>query len=113
MKDQVKSCIKENNLEHVVIHVGTNDLNSETTPERIARSIADIVRNIKTEHRSVSISGIVLQNDNLNNKALKVNQKLLKMCKEAKFDYINHKNINPSTHLNKSRLYLKWFHYNG
>ena len=76
-------------MEYVVIHLGT-----------------DIVRNIKTEYCSVSISGIVPQNDNLNNKALEVNQELLKIYKEAKFGYIDHKNINTRTHMNKSRLHL-------
>lgn len=106
LKDYAKPWIRESNLDRVIIHVATNDLNSETTPERIDKSIADVVRNIKTENSSVSISGIVHPNDNLNNKALEVNQKLLIMCKEAKFDYIDHVNINPRTYLNKSRLCL-------
>ena len=43
----------------------------------------------------------VSRNDNLNNKALEVNLKLLKMCQESKFDVID-----PRTNLNKSRLHL-------
>ena len=45
--------------------------------------------------------GTVSRNDNLNDKALEVNLKLLKMCQESKFDVID-----PRIHLNKSRLHL-------
>ena len=67
------------------------------------KSIADVARNIETENRSLSISELVLR---MSSKALEINQELLKMCKEAKFDFIGHKNINPRTHLNKSRLHV-------
>ena len=50
----------------------------------IATSIVDEARNINTENSSVRISGIVHRNDNLNDKTLEVNQKLLKMCEETK-----------------------------
>ena len=67
----------------------------------VAKSIADVARNIETENRLLSISELVLR---MSSKALEINQELLKMCKEAKFDFIDHKNINPRTHLNKNRL---------
>ena len=69
MKDYVKPCIRENNPEYVILHVGTNELNSELTPERIAKSVIDVGKNIQTNHRTASISGIVPRNDNFNNKA--------------------------------------------
>ena len=52
MKDYVKPSIRENNLDHSIIHVGTSDLNSETSPERIVKSIVDVARNIKRENCS-------------------------------------------------------------
>ena len=36
-EDHVKPCIRENNPEYVILHVGTNELNSELTHERIAK----------------------------------------------------------------------------
>ena len=36
MKDYVKPCIRENDPDHVIMHVGTNEMNSELPPERIA-----------------------------------------------------------------------------
>ena len=35
-----------------------------------------------------------------------VNDQLAKMCREAKLDFITHKNINPRADLNKSRIHL-------
>ena len=58
-------------------------------------------KNIKIEKPSANISGIIPRSDNQNNKASEVNQELLRMCKEANFDYIDHKNVNPRTHLKK------------
>ena len=67
VKDYVNPCVRENNPEYVMLHVGTNELNSELTPDRIAKSIIDVVKNIQTNHRTVSISGIVPRNDNFDN----------------------------------------------
>ena len=50
----------------------------------IAKSIIDVTKGIRTNTRTVSISGIVSQNDNFNNKAFDVNDELAKMCREAK-----------------------------
>ena len=42
MKHYDNPCIKEKNPEYVTLHVGTNELNSELTPKRIAKSIIDV-----------------------------------------------------------------------
>ena len=106
MKDYAKPCIRENDPDHVILHVGTNELNSELLPERIAKSIVDVAKNIKSEKRSVSISGVVPRNDDLNNKASEVNKELSRMCKKEKLPFLEHSNINPRAHLNKSRIHL-------
>ena len=106
MKNYVKACIRENDPDHVILHVGTNELNSELLPERIAKSIVDVAKNIKSEKSSVSISGIVPRNDDLNNKASEVNKELSRMCKKEKLPFLEHSNINPRAHLNKSRIHL-------
>ena len=99
MTDYVKPCIRESNTDYAIIHVGTNDLNSETTLEGIVEINCSRGEKIKTENHPVNISGIVPSNDNLKNKAFEVNQELLKMCKEAQFCYIDHKSVKPRTHL--------------
>ena len=46
MKDYVKPCIRENNPDHVKIHVGTNGLDSERETEMITKSIKDVAKSI-------------------------------------------------------------------
>ena len=41
MKDYVKPCVRGENPDHIIIHVGTTDLNSEINPERVAKSVID------------------------------------------------------------------------
>ena len=106
MKDYVKPCIRENNSEYVILHVGTNELNSELTTERIAKSIIDVGKNIQTNHRTSSIFGIVPRNDNFNNKSTDVNKELSNMYKKEKLFFIDHSNIYPKTRLNRSKLHL-------
>ena len=106
MEDYVKPCIRENNPEYVILHVETNELNPELTTERIAKSVIDVGKNIQTNHRTVSMSSIVPRNDNFNNKATEVNKELFKMCKKEKLLFVDHNNINPKTHMTRSKLHL-------
>ena len=46
------------------------------------------------------------RNDNFNNKATEVNKELSKICKKEKLLFVDHSNINPKTHLNRSKLRL-------
>ena len=80
MKDYVKPCIRKKSPDYVVFHVGINELNSELPPERIAKSIIDVAKNIQSDSQIVSIPGIVTRNDNFKIKATEVNKELSKMC---------------------------------
>ena len=106
MKDYVKPCIREKNPDYVIFHVGTNELNSELPPERIAKSIIDVAKNSQSGSQIVSISGIVPRNDNFNMKAAEVNRELSKMYDQEKLLFLSHSNINLKIHLNKSKLHL-------
>ena len=46
MKDYVKPSIRENNPDHIIFHVGTNDFPSEKTPCVIAQSIVDLAKRV-------------------------------------------------------------------
>ena len=48
MKDYVKPCIRENNPDHVIIHVGTNELDSERQADMIAKPIIRVAKGIRT-----------------------------------------------------------------
>ena len=105
MKDYVKPCIRENDPDQIM-HVRTNEMNSELLPERIAKSVIDVAKNEKIDTRSVNISGIIPRNGNFDNKVMEVNKELAKMCKREKFQFLEHSNINPKAHLNKSKVHL-------
>ena len=44
LKDYAKSSIRENNPDHIRLHVGTNDVPSEKTPQVIAQSKVDLAK---------------------------------------------------------------------
>ena len=80
MNDYVKPCICDNNPDHIIFHVGTNDIPTSKDPLAIAQSIVDLAKNVMTQDGSVTISGIILRNDQWNNKFREVNDSLARMC---------------------------------
>ena len=113
MNDYVKPTLRDFNPEHMILHFGTNDLNSEQTASQIAKSIIDLGKSLKTDTNTITISVIVLRYDNLNNKASEVNGRLVNMCKECNISYIDHVDaISPEHHLNESHSHLNRYPYN-
>ena len=49
MKDYIKPSQRENS-DHYILHVGTNDLCLDRSPELIAKSIIDLALTLKTSH---------------------------------------------------------------
>ena len=49
MRDYIKPCLRENRPEHVVFHVGTNDLPSVKSVDSIARSIITLAQEVIAE----------------------------------------------------------------
>ena len=56
----------------MIIHEGTNELDSERQNRLTTKSIIDVAKNIKANVYTVSISGIVPRNNDFNNKALDI-----------------------------------------
>ena len=75
MKDYLKPSLRQN-PDHVVLHVGTNDLDSDKDPELIAKSIVDLASTVKKDTCEVTISNIVVRNDKFMKKAEEVNAHL-------------------------------------
>ena len=44
MKDYVKACVRDEQPDHIIVHVETNNLNSENNPGRAPESIVDFVK---------------------------------------------------------------------
>ena len=81
MKDQMKPSMREK-PDHIILHIGTNDLNSDRVPDLIVKSIFDLAIAIKNNSQNVSISNIIMRNDKLSDKAMKVNVHLKRFCIE-------------------------------
>ena len=56
MKDDIKPIISEKNPKHIVLHIGTNDLNSSKTPTEIGVERVDLANSFKTNNNNISIS---------------------------------------------------------
>ena len=107
MKDFAKPSLRST-PNHFILHVGTNDLNSNQTSEVIAKEIVDLATSLKNNQHDVSVSNIILRTDNskLNAKRCKVNRILSQFCHERNVYLIDHsKKIKPN-HLNKGKLHL-------
>ena len=107
MKNYLKPSLREN-PDHFTLHVGTNDLNSERSPEFIAKSIAYLAGTSKNENHDVSISNIIVRTDNqeLREKALTVNRELSEICREINLYLIDNSKKIKQQHLNKGKLHL-------
>ena len=107
MNDHAKPTMRDFDPEHIILHVGTNDLNSERTASQIANSVITLATTLKNDNNKIHISLIVPRFDNLNNKVNEVNNRLINMCQERNINFINHTNtIDPKRHLNESHLHL-------
>ena len=61
MKDYIKHLQRENS-DHYILHVGTNDLCLDRSPELIAKSIIILALTLKSESHDVSVSNIIVSN---------------------------------------------------
>ena len=108
MKDKVKPSIRENNPDHIIFHVGTNNVPSEKTPWVIAQSIVDLVKTVANENDKlqVTVSSIVPQNHQWSKKVYEVNKILSNLCKDVNIPFISHSVIDAKRNLNNSKLHL-------
>ena len=81
MKDHIKPSLREK-PDHIVLHMGTNDLVSDRPPGLIAKSIVDVASNMKNENHDVTVSNIITRADHSKEKASKVNYYLSKLYLE-------------------------------
>ena len=65
-KDYVKPCIRLKNADSGILRDGKNELDSELSPERIAKSIIDIAKNTLSDSQIVAISSIAPRSNNFN-----------------------------------------------
>ena len=108
MEDFVKPLTRRT-PDKMILHVGTNDLRSHSTPKIIADSIVNIVTQIKEDSpgTAVGISAILVRNDNndLAAKAIQTNNILKSYCSRNRIPFLSNSNMNAS-HLNMRGLHL-------
>ena len=63
MADYMKPSIRAK-PNHFILHVGTNDLNSNRPPDEIAKAVINVASELKSEKAGVSISSIIMRADN-------------------------------------------------
>ena len=83
----------EQNPETIIIHSGTNDLKSDSSPEEIARDIINLATSCKTQVNKVVLASIVPRYDNLNEKATRVNKCLKEKIKARNIYFIESASI--------------------
>ena len=82
-----------------MIHIGTNDLGTDKTPDDIFSEILRLVKELKTDKNKIVVSTIVPRGDAYNTKAEQVITLLKEFCENNGTDTISHDNINVKKHL--------------
>ena len=105
MKDHIKPSLREK-PDHIVFHVGRNDLVSDRPPDLIAKSIVDVASSMKNENNDVTVSNIIARADLFKKKANEVNDYLSKLFMERNIYLIDHSKTLKAQQLNGSKLHL-------
>ena len=104
MVDYIKPTKSDSNPDVYLLHVGTNDLTSNKSPEQISLDILNLANSLKLDNNTVIVSSIVPRKDE--NKKNRWGQHLEELCNANNVGMISHRNINSKRHLNRSRLHL-------
>ena len=81
MEDHIKPVLRDK-PDHIIFHIGTNDIPSNKNSEDIANSITKLVLSAKSESCDASISNIVVRKNRHQNKCQQVNDHLKEKCRE-------------------------------
>ena len=106
MEDYIKPRKREFDPSLYILYVDNNDILLEDTLEVISKPIIATVESLEKEHNEVAISNIVARGDDLKEKGKTLSNILIEECKRKNIPIINHSNINPQRHLNRSRLHF-------
>ena len=105
MVDHVKPIIRDK-PDHIIFHVGINDIPSDKDAGDIAKSVVDLAISAKSLNCDVSISNIITRKDKHQRKAQIVNKHLKEMCTNKNINLIDYNKNIKHQHLNKSKLHL-------
>ena len=91
----------------IIMHAGTNDITNEIDTIPNFKSIIDKIKK-KSPHTKIAISSLTLRKDrkNIENKVIKLNDEIKRLCAENLIDFISHDNIDESCLGFKNKLHL-------
>lgn len=108
MKHYLQPCL-EAKPKMILLHVGTNDLSSSTSPRNVAEKIVDLGNMVASSSPDtrVTISAITprLDDDSLTKKVTDCNKILKTFCNQNGWGFVQHPNIDESC-LNNRKLHL-------
>ena len=90
MLDHAKPTIRDFDPDHIILHYGTNYLNSNKTSSQTAREIIDLAFSMKPDKNKISIPLLTPCSEKLNNKASEVNNSSINMCSHRNITYMDH-----------------------
>ena len=92
MEDFIKPILRKEPDNNIIIHVGTNDVNS-LEPRLTAEGIVNLALQIVDDAPNINlaISGLIPR---AGNKEGKVNKILKKFCRQNHWNFIEHNNVN-------------------
>ena len=67
MQDYIRPTIREN-PDHIILHIGTNDLKTNILTKKVAKQIIDLASSLKSNACSVAISNILSEMINIRRK---------------------------------------------
>ena len=105
MLDHVKPIIRDK-PDHIIFHVGTNDIPLDKYVADIAKSIVDLAISAKSPTCDVSISNTITRKDKHQHKAQIVNNHLKEIGTNKNINLIDHSKSIKHQHVNKSKLHL-------
>ena len=101
MYHQFQPTIWEFNSNHLILHVGANELKSSKTASHISRSVIDFALLLKSETNTVATWLIFPRKDSLNKKAQEISNRVIDMCGECNITFVDHTDtIDIERHLN-------------
>ena len=105
LKGHTKLSLREK-PDHIVLHVGTHELDSDRPPDLIAKSLVGVACNMKNEKHDVTVSNIVTRPEHFKKKAKEVNDYSSNLYMERNIYLIGHSKTFKTQHLNWSKLHL-------
>ena len=106
MEDYTKPTKRDFNPDLYIKHAGTNDLALDDTPEVISSSIIGTAKSLMTEKNKIVI---VPRGDKYKEKVEILSKVLNEAFSKENIPVINHNNIDPKRHLNRSKLHFNNF----